>query len=54
MFLVKHLAHPFPNFLGGGAKSATFGSFLTPLDFEPPAFENEARYEVLNKFGERR
>jgi len=46
---IGSVAHPSPNFdRGGGSKSAKFGKVVNitreSLNFEPPAFENAARY----------
>ena len=42
----RDLAHLSPNFYrgGGGQKVRNLASFSTSLEFEPPAFENAARY----------
>jgi len=36
--------HPSPNFHRGGQKVRNLALFSTSLNFEPPAFENAARY----------
>jgi len=40
----KDLVHPSPSFYKWGQKVRNLASFKTSLNFEPPAFDNAARY----------